>query len=71
MDPDATPRKRHSIASGEMDFGGGEAEVGGGRVRSLSATLHDMFGPSSAKRKSGLDGRASAPEDGSNANDER
>ena len=73
VDPDAAPRKRHSIASGEMDFGHGEGEVGvGGRGRSLSATLQDLFGPSSStKRKSGVDGRASAPDDGSNASEGR
>lgn len=74
LDPNATPRKRHSIASGEMDFstpGTGVGEDGsgtGGRVRSLSATLHDLFGPASAKRKSGVE---SAPENEGNGNDER
>lgn len=58
LNPNAPPQKRHSIASGEMDFGPPEtpdATAGGagspspsrpdgGRVRSLSATLHDIFG---------------------------
>ena len=46
-DANAPPLKRHSIASGEMDFGTeGDAESSrpaGGRVRSLSAALGDMF----------------------------
>ena len=52
LNPNDPPQKRHSIASGEMDFGppetpsaasGGSAAGEGGRVRSLSATLHDVF----------------------------
>ncbi|KAK4543105.1 hypothetical protein LTR36_005882 [Oleoguttula mirabilis] len=49
--------KRHSIASGEMDFDDeatAELRAGAGspqgRVRSLSATLSDLFGSAAAKR---------------------
>ena len=88
LNPNAVPQKRHSIASGEMDFGPspltpetptpletplGPDEIGGrgtdgvgmglggdhtrghpsgGRVRSLSATLHDIFGSSTRKARS-------------------
>lgn len=55
---DAAPLKRHSIASGEMEFGeeGDDEDVasptrGQGRIRSLSATLGDLFGSSSQKRR--------------------
>lgn len=49
-DPDAPPLKRHSIASGEMDFPdvGGSSSNGAaeqGRIRSLSASLGEAFSP--------------------------
>ena len=68
LDPDAAPRKRHSIASGEMDFASPDEREVGGRVRSLSATLQDLVGAasSSTRRKEGVE---SAPEeDGGNGN---
>jgi len=49
--------KRHSIASGEIDFGNDsatprpESSPSKGRVRSLSATLTDIFGSSTIKKR--------------------
>lgn len=64
--PDAAPQKRHSIASGEMAFGhDGSFEQQNspsrpsGRIRSLSAAIGDMFGPS---RSSRLEARENEPE---------
>ena len=61
--------KRHSIASGEMDFDDEEtanlrAGAGGpqGRMRSLSATLGDLF--SSSSKRPRLESQESIQEQG-------
>ncbi|KAK5166038.1 uncharacterized protein LTR77_008299 [Saxophila tyrrhenica] len=67
-DPNAPPLKRHSIASGEMDFstvneettGGGAGASGAGqkgRMRSLSAALGDVFGPSTGGKGGSMGAR--------------
>lgn len=62
---DAAAPKRHSIASGEMDFDEDpealRREVGSppGRVRSLSATIGDIFGSNKRPR---IESEASVPE---------
>ena len=72
-DPSAAPLKRHSIASGEMDFsapdedvgsvGARRATLGNARMRSLSATLGDMFGSGSKKARA-VEGRENVSSQG-------
>lgn len=86
MAANAAPLKRHSIASGEMDFGPeDETDVepatpsaGGtplpGRMRSLSATLGDLFGSTQSPKRRRMgsreDGGAGGTEQ-AGRNDER
>lgn len=69
-DPNSAPLKRHSIASGEMEFpedmvGGRDGSQTGqqNRIRSLSATLGDLFGPSlsSTRTNTSAKGQPSMP----------
>lgn len=69
--PSSAALKRHSIASGEMDFDDDEtanlrAGAGSpqGRVRSLSATLGDLFSSSSAAKRPREESHASIQEQG-------